>query len=148
VIKGWSGRARLLAVAAVLAGLAGAGAAGAPPSPHPAVISAERAVAGAAHYWTRARMAAARAVTPVGQGALQAAEPGPAAGSRSGAQTLRAPWVTSGPWPGGGAVARTTGKVFFTLDGTDYVCSGSTVASANSDVVRSITGPRTPDPVF
>jgi V8-like Glu-specific endopeptidase len=38
-------------------------------------------------------------------------------------------------WNGGGAVADTTGKVFFSLGSDDYVCSGSTVASANSDVV-------------
>jgi V8-like Glu-specific endopeptidase len=38
------------------------------------------------------------------------------------------------PWRGGGAVARTTGRVFFTLNGADYSCSGSTVASANADV--------------
>jgi V8-like Glu-specific endopeptidase len=38
-------------------------------------------------------------------------------------------------WSGGGAVARTTGKVFFSMGSDDYVCSGSTVASANADVV-------------
>ena len=38
-------------------------------------------------------------------------------------------------WPGGGAVAAATGKVFFTMDGQDYVCSGAVVASANADVV-------------
>src|SRR5260370_28729523 len=38
-------------------------------------------------------------------------------------------------WPGGGAVARATGKVFFAMDGQDYVCSGAVVASANADVV-------------
>jgi V8-like Glu-specific endopeptidase len=44
--------------------------------------------------------------------------------------------VTDGArWNGGEAVARTTGKVFFSLSGHDYVCSGSTVASANYDVV-------------
>src|SRR5262245_43980193 len=29
-------------------------------------------------------------------------------------------------WTGGGAVARTTGKVFFTLGGRDYLCSAGT----------------------
>jgi V8-like Glu-specific endopeptidase len=38
-------------------------------------------------------------------------------------------------WADGGAVARTTGKVFFSMGGHDYVCSGSTVASADSAVV-------------
>ena len=39
------------------------------------------------------------------------------------------------PWNGAGSVTRTTGKVFFTLNGTDYVCSASTVRSANRDTV-------------
>ena len=45
--------------------------------------------------------------------------------------------LVSARWAGGGAVARTTGRVFFTLDGTDYSCSGSTVDSANADVVMT-----------
>jgi hypothetical protein len=49
-------------------------------------------LAGAAHYWTRARMAAARA-----------------AGGRSGAQTLRPPWVTGGLGRRGLACALTEG---------------------------------------
>jgi hypothetical protein len=43
--------------------------------------------------------------------------------------------VSGVPWAGGGAVARTTGRVFFTLDGAGYACSGSVVASAGQDVV-------------
>lgn len=39
------------------------------------------------------------------------------------------------PWRGGGAVAQTTGRVFFTLDSTDYSCSASTVGGSNPDVV-------------
>lgn len=38
-------------------------------------------------------------------------------------------------YTGGGAVVRTTGKVFFTLAGVNYVCSGSAVTSGNRDVV-------------
>lgn len=56
-------------------------------------------------YWTPARMAAVTAAQP---GAL---------------------------WTGGGLVARTTGKVFFTIGGRDFLCSGSTLKSANRDVV-------------
>jgi V8-like Glu-specific endopeptidase len=52
---------------------------------------------------------------------------------------LRAPQQTAATtgalWSSGGAVARTTGKVFFSMGSNDYVCSGSTVASGNSDVV-------------
>jgi V8-like Glu-specific endopeptidase len=59
----------------------------------------------------------------------------PAARALRAAATRRAGGrTTSAQWQGGGAVARTTGKIFFTLSGTDYVCSGSSVASANSDV--------------
>ncbi|WP_158587963.1 trypsin-like serine peptidase [Actinomadura logoneensis] len=37
--------------------------------------------------------------------------------------------------PVGGLVARTTGKVFFSYRGRDFMCSGSTVRSANRDLV-------------
>ncbi|MFL6089191.1 MAG: trypsin-like serine peptidase [Aeromicrobium sp.] len=37
----------------------------------------------------------------------------------------------------GGAVVATSGKVFFTLDGTDYVCSGSSTAAANRSLVQT-----------
>lgn len=43
--------------------------------------------------------------------------------------------VTGATWTLGGAVADTTGKVFFTLDGTNYVCSGSVVTSAVESLV-------------
>lgn len=38
-------------------------------------------------------------------------------------------------YTGDGEIVDTTGKVFFTLDGTDYVCSGSSTASTNKDLV-------------
>lgn len=38
-------------------------------------------------------------------------------------------------WPRGGLVARTTGRVFFSHRGRDFMCSGSTVRSANRDLV-------------
>jgi V8-like Glu-specific endopeptidase len=59
----------------------------------------------------------------------------PATRASRGARLLRATrGVTTGAqWTGGGAIARTAGKIFFTLGGTDYVCSGTAVASANAD---------------
>jgi hypothetical protein len=39
------------------------------------------------------------------------------------------------PWNRGGLVARTTGRVFFTMDGADFACSGSTVGGVRADVV-------------
>jgi hypothetical protein len=43
--------------------------------------------------------------------------------------------VRGASWTGGGLVARTTGRVFFTMGGVDYACSGSTVSGASPSVV-------------
>ncbi|MGH3155923.1 MAG: trypsin-like serine peptidase [Streptosporangiaceae bacterium] len=74
--------------------------------------------------------------------APQASQPAQASQAPQTSQAPQAPAqqpysaaVAAAHWSGTGAVARTTGKVFFTMSGNDYVCSGSTVASANSDVV-------------
>ncbi|WP_327044547.1 hypothetical protein OG320_22675 [Microbispora sp. NBC_01189] len=46
------------------------------------------------------------------------------------------PATTSGThWAAGGSVTRTTGRVFLTMNGVDFVCSASAVRSANRDVV-------------
>jgi len=93
---------------------------------HPAAVAAGAGQGAAAGYWTRARMAAA---VPAGASAAPAA-----AASRNA-------WLTGNTggrglrWTHGGAVARSAGKVFFTLDRTDYVCSGTAVASTHADVV-------------
>src|SRR5699024_3061590 len=50
--------------------------------------------------------------------------------ARHGVETPGAPWTSSR-----GAVRATTGKVFFTIGGADYVCSAGTVTSANHDLV-------------
>jgi V8-like Glu-specific endopeptidase len=57
-----------------------------------------------------------------------------AAPARIAAAAPATPGSAGSQWQGGGAVAQAAGKVFFTLGGKDYVCSGSTVASANADV--------------
>ncbi|WP_433439218.1 trypsin-like serine peptidase [Nonomuraea sp. CA-141351] len=51
------------------------------------------------------------------------------AAGRPQTNTVGSRWIT------GGAVARTTGRVFLTVAGADFVCSASTVKSANRDVV-------------
>ncbi len=43
--------------------------------------------------------------------------------------------VTGATWNGGGAVVKTTGKVFFTMGGTRYTCSASAVDSGPGSVV-------------
>lgn len=59
-----------------------------------------------------------------------------AAGAGAGAAPQAAARGVAGVlWAGGGAVAETTGRVFFTLGNQGYACSGSAVASANQDVV-------------
>ncbi len=42
-----------------------------------------------------------------------------------------------GRWSSGGQVVRTTGKVFFTLAGVNYVCSGSAVSSGDASTVMT-----------
>ncbi|MFI7451027.1 trypsin-like serine peptidase [Nonomuraea sp. NPDC049714] len=51
-------------------------------------------------------------------------------------QSARPLTTTAGSrWPIGGAVTKTTGRVFLTMAGADFVCSASTVNSANRDLV-------------
>jgi V8-like Glu-specific endopeptidase len=98
----------------------------------------------AVRSWTQARMAAAlqAADGPAGQ---QGRAEKPASNVR---QLVRKPtparrgtWLsgnTAGQglsWTHGGAVAAAVGKVFFTLDGADYVCSGTLVGGKHPDVV-------------
>lgn len=40
-------------------------------------------------------------------------------------------------YTGAGQVVQTTGRVFFTLDGTDYSCSGSSAVSGNGGLVQT-----------
>jgi V8-like Glu-specific endopeptidase len=129
-------RIALVSGAVILAGLPWVAASSAPatraaPGPQAATVMTERTPAAPAPYWTRARMENARDMisgaagtsTPTGPSAAGVSS-GPSAASGMG-----------GRWARDGAVARSTGRVFFTLDGTDYSCSGSAVASANASVV-------------
>ena len=147
---------RLVTAVAVAAVAAGAQAlAWQPPAPASAAGAAgpalERAVlqdavgtaarAAAVRYWTPARMAAA----------LRAAGDQPTAGKPAQKRRVRRlirkapPTRAPGPagnthgkglrWTRGGAVSAAVGKVFFTLGGTDYVCSGTLVGGRHPDVV-------------
>lgn len=85
-------------------------------------------------YWTPARM---RAAVPAGT----AGTAGTAAGSGAVRPAARGTWLdgnTKGRglrWVHGGAADQAAGKVFFTLNGTDYVCSGTVIRSPHADVV-------------
>ena len=93
----------------------------------PAAVTVAEQVA-VARYWTPARM---RAAAPV-----RADVRAPALAAHSARAWLSGNTAGWGlRWTHGGAVARSTGKVFFTLDHVNYVCSGSAVASAHGDVV-------------
>ena len=90
-------------------------------------------------YWTPARMAAAKPrdiVVPLGtkpQAKAKPTRPGGGTGSPS-ASSLGASWTF------GGDVVQTTGKVFFTMGGANYVCSGSLVQSGTVNQVVSTAG--------
>ncbi|MEV5751317.1 trypsin-like peptidase domain-containing protein [Actinoallomurus sp. NPDC052308] len=113
-------------------------------------------------YWTVRRMR--RALTPPERVRREPAVTGPRspAGLRSAAVTDVAPAAATRPeipptaagapvtdpadrhtgqsspgtaWASPGAVRATTGKVFFTINGADFVCSAGTVNGANRDVV-------------
>ncbi|GLW08411.1 peptidase [Microtetraspora sp. NBRC 13810] len=59
-----------------------------------------------------------------------------AIGGREHARAERPGAVSSGTrWSAGGAVTRTTGRVFLTMSGVDFVCSASTIRSRNRDLV-------------
>lgn len=85
-------------------------------------------------YWTPARMAAATprdfvktkdGFVPAGKGGVNPNKP-PSQPGDSGSTTSTGT-VTGAPWESGGPALRSTGKVFFTMAGRNYVCSGSTV---------------------
>ena len=81
-------------------------------------------------------LAAPARIAPVAP-AARVAPVTPAGRASRGARMLRAAGggrTTGAQWTRGGAIARAAGKIFFTLGGTDYVCSGAAVASANADV--------------
>lgn len=94
-------------------------------------------------YWTPRRM---RAATP-GDRLVDGRSKASAGGTvQRGAPTVIGPRGkptkpgssqdgTGGYYTGGGEIVDTTGKVFFTLGGTNYVCSGSATGSTNRDVV-------------
>jgi hypothetical protein len=82
-------------------------------------------------YWTSNRMRhASPAVTPT------ASAPAAAVG-RGKTVTIQDTPAASDAQATAAAVSTTTGKVFFTLGGVDYVCSGSATSSSNADVVST-----------
>jgi V8-like Glu-specific endopeptidase len=76
-------------------------------------------------YWTPARMKAAKPrdfTFDAVRGFQPAAKPGGGSGGT----------VTGASWTGGGAILKASGRVWFTLDGSDWICSGSVVTDGNT----------------
>ncbi|TDC91221.1 peptidase [Nonomuraea deserti] len=96
-------------------------------------------------YWTERRMEAAPPLDAPGPeaGAKKTmAEPAegtpwtaPPSGASKNGVALQAARSSGTPWTNGGAVVKTTGRVFFTTQGRNASCSGSAVTSANKSVV-------------
>ena len=82
-------------------------------------------------YWTTSRMRHA-SVAPA-----PAAKTPAESVSRGTKVTIQDTPASSDTQAAAAAVSSTTGKVFFTLGGFDYVCSGSATSSSNSDVVST-----------
>lgn len=131
-------RRSLLAVVAVaalaLALAAPAGAAGAKLQRSQAAGAQARA---AQHqrildYWTAERRANAKPrdiVLPLGTKPRPAAKPASKGKPGGGGSTGPSANSTGATWNFGGDVSMTAGKVFFTLGGSNYVCSGNLVTS-------------------
>lgn len=96
-------------------------------------------------YWTPARVRSAVPALPVLEGTPNHHRPGHAGGPGGGGEDpgdgggdTTTTVVLGAPWHGSsatGAVGETTGKVLFTMGGTNYVCSGSTVGSGTPSIV-------------
>ncbi|WP_175408497.1 serine protease [Streptomyces sp. TRM64462] len=63
------------------------------------------------------------------------ADPGTATGTATSAVGPLAFPQSGGPWSGGGAVVKTSGRVFFTFQGRTASCSGNAVTSQNQSTV-------------
>ncbi|MCX4800525.1 peptidase [Streptomyces sp. NBC_01214] len=90
-------------------------------------------------FWTAERM---RGATPLDVTAVPGAARTPVATSAT--PTTIAPTAAASPtafpqaggaWTGGGAVVKTSGRVFFTMGGRTASCSGDSVTSANGSTV-------------
>ncbi|MFJ3922363.1 trypsin-like serine peptidase [Streptomyces sp. NPDC090022] len=96
-------------------------------------------------FWTAERM---RGATPldltaapgatgkrvVATGAPTTIAPTPPAGSTAAASPTAFPQI-GGAWTGGGAVVKTSGRVFFSMGGRTASCSGDSITSANGSTV-------------
>src|SRR5215213_10097733 len=119
--------ARLIVTNAVLAALVLVPLAAVPVlAGSPAHAKHDRIVA----YWTPARLANAtpRDFVRDANGSFKQVPRGKAQPSPTGGNN-----VTGSSWTLGGQILKTSGKVVFTLNSGDYICSGSVVTDTRSD---------------
>ncbi|WP_189886292.1 trypsin-like serine peptidase [Streptomyces xantholiticus] len=125
----------LAAVGALLAGALFATPASAASSPSPVPPASFAPQQAAEGFWTAERM---RGATPLD---LVHSTPGPfRAPVPAGTETVIGPTSfpqAGGPWTGGGAVVKTSGRVFFTFQGRTASCSGNSVTSQNGSTVMT-----------
>jgi len=116
-----------------------------PPASDPVIVPAAVAPAAqdqAREYWSPEAMESATPLDP------QSVRPSPTATTTTTSTTATATATATSTtttsatatdagtaWSGGGLVARTTGRVFFTLGGSDYSCSASAVDSPDRSTV-------------
>jgi len=86
-----------------------------------------------ASYWTPARM---RAAKPADTGAVSASDAAPARGTSTRIADTAAKKPPQQP-TASTSVTSTTGKVFFSMGGGNYVCSGAATSSGNRSVVTT-----------
>ncbi|MDQ0757257.1 serine protease [Arthrobacter sp. B3I4] len=129
--------AALLAVTA--AGSATASPASAQGKGVPAVASQAVDGAGAADYWTPDRMASAIPGDVLADKALARGNKSPAAAVEKGASTQISGKAARGKTTlhASESPVANIGKVFFTMGGSNYVCSGNSVTSTNKSTVST-----------
>ncbi|MFI9723847.1 trypsin-like serine peptidase [Streptomyces sp. NPDC052396] len=114
------------------------------PTPAEHTVTAQGAARTAA-FWTPERMREATpldltperadaASAPATGGRHTVVPPTPAPAHPDGA-TLRSFPQSGGPWTGDGAIVKTSGRVFFTMQGRKASCSGDAVTSGNHSTV-------------
>ncbi|MGW7417900.1 trypsin-like serine peptidase [Streptomyces sp. NPDC054863] len=124
----------MLGLMAAAGGLLSVGAAPAPAAEAPA-LSAEQQVRS---FWTPERMRSAKPLDLLSVAPSEVAPAkavGPATSVPSSAPSTKAFPQKGGAWTGGGAVVKTSGRVFFTYQGRTASCSGNSVTSQNRSTV-------------
>jgi len=86
------------------------------------------------NYWTKERIANAkpRDFVRLANGKFEMAKSSPSRGKPGGGGT-GGNNVLGASWTGGGDVLKQTGKVLFTMDSGDYICTGTVIADATNN---------------